>query len=71
MFESPEGSGIICRDDLSEDRDVDELPDFCLPIPEPVATGHQVIQDLITMELARLMIIKRTQTYQQQMGERH
>ena len=45
VLESPEGSGIICRDDLSEDRDVDELPDFCLPIPEPVGTGHYIIQD--------------------------
>ena len=45
VLESPEGSGIICRDDLGEDRDVDELPDFCLPIPEPVGTGHYVIQD--------------------------
>ena len=45
VLESPEGSGIICRDDLSEDRDVDELPDFCLPIPGPLATGHQVILD--------------------------
>ena len=45
VLESPEGSGTICRDDLSEDRDVDEPPDFCLPIPEPVGTEHHVIQD--------------------------
>lgn len=45
VLESPEGSGTICLDDLIEDRDVHELPDFCLPIPEPVATGCQVIQD--------------------------
>lgn len=45
VLESPEGRGIICRDDLSEDRDIDELPDFCLPIPTPVETGHQVILD--------------------------
>lgn len=45
MLESPEGSDIICRDDLSEDRDLDELPDFCLPIAEPVGTGHHVMQD--------------------------
>ncbi|XP_068691564.1 uncharacterized protein [Montipora foliosa] len=45
VLESPEGSGTICRDDLSEDRDVDEPPDFCLSIPEPVGTEHHVIQD--------------------------
>ena len=44
MLESPEGSGTICRDDLSEDKDVDGPPDFCLPIPEPVRTEHHVIQ---------------------------
>ena len=40
VLEFAEGSGIICRDGFSEDRDVDEIPDFCLPIPEPVTTGH-------------------------------
>ena len=36
---------VICRYDLSEDRDVNELPDFCLPVLEPLATGYQVILD--------------------------
>ena len=31
VLESPEGRGTICLDDLSEERDVDELPDFCFP----------------------------------------
>ena len=43
--ESPEECGIICRDGLSKYRDVDDLPDLCLLIPEPVATEYQVIQD--------------------------
>lgn len=40
VLKSLEGSGIICRDDVSEDRDEGEFPDFCFPIPEPVAIRH-------------------------------
>ena len=45
VLKSLERRGTNCGDDLSEDRDEDELPDFCLPIPEPVVTGQQAIQD--------------------------